>query len=170
MAMSKAMRPLLGLAAAALACVSAAKYTTSNSVLEDTDLRKCHSSFDLDGDKNVSISDMTEYAKKRAKSSAMFMEKVDTNGDGSASLEEYLAIPVVKDVDGKETDKFKAVDTDGDLKLNSEELAFLVYSNALTALHVQADEDGDGHLAYDEMTEDHSLGQFAELCETRQEL
>jgi len=98
------------------------------------------------------------------------MEKVDTNGDGSASLEEYLAIPVVKDVDGKETDKFKAVDTDGDLKLNSEELAFLVYSNALTALHVQADEDGDGHLAYDEMTEDHSLGQFAELCETRQEL
>lgn len=170
MAMPKAMRSLLGLAAAVLSCVSAAKYTTSNSVLEDADLRKCHSSFDLDGDKNVSISDMTEYAKKRAKSNAMFMEKVDTNGDGSASLEEYLAIPVVKDVDGKETDKFKAVDTDGDLKLNSEELAFLVYSNALTALHVQADEDGDGHLAYDEMTEDHSLGQFAQLCETRQEL
>merc|ERR1712048_1040947 len=132
---------------------------------------------DFDGDKYVSIKDMSEFAKKIVKGNgigpdeelavAELMQKMDTNEDRSASLEEYLAYheaapePWIP----KQMAEFNAADTNGDGKLKYRELALLVFPPNVTALHVKADEDGDGHLSYDEMTADHVLTQFHDLYE-----
>jgi len=184
MAMSKAMRPLLGLVTAALACVSAAGDATAKTV----DLRDFHGILDLDGDKSVSISEMSEFAKMGAKRMTKndkagmgnLMEHLDTNKDGSASLEEWQAL---KDKARKakedkarlefqaakdkmdDTDEFKNADTNGDGKLNLEELAHLMFAQILTGVHAAADQDGDGHLSYDEMTADHVMAHFSKMRE-----
>jgi len=212
MAMSTLMRPLLGLAAAALVHMSAAE-----TALSDADVREFHKKLDLDGDKHVSLSEMTEFAKLSAKDSSMglateletMLNGLPSDLRGSPVLMEYLAVHKAsvqyasdggadglefmmmmldmnqdKSVDldefhlthetpngpdpevaKSETERFNAADTNGDGKLNAEELALMLLPEALTAAHVKADKDGDGQLSYDEMSADLLMAQFSALPE-----
>jgi len=209
MAMSTLMRPLLGLAAAALVHMSAAE-----TALSDADVREFHKKLDLDGDKHVSLSEMTEFAKLSAKDSSMglateletMLNGLPSDLRGSPVLMEYLAVHKASQTSGgadglqfmmmildmnqdqsvdldefhlthetangpdpevakTETERFNAADTNGDGKLDAEELALMLLPEALTAAHVKADKDGDGQLSYDEMSADLLMAQFSALPE-----
>lgn len=146
--------------------------------ITDQNLKDVHAEWDVDGNKEASVTEMLDFAEKNHREVAVgevdvgeILAEKDTNKDGSVSLDEHLAdttpaagesgaddpkqrAQIIED----QTEMFKAADANSDGLLDNQELMELEAPDTnerLTSVQMKhslrdADADGNGQLSFEE--------------------